>query len=93
MADPAANNNLDAYLADPNNNVVDNMGNNNNGNDDDMVGLMQNYRDDMIASSSSRSRPHKGTHPPQNYEPNAFQEVPIPPGAGAMTRALFAVIN
>ena len=65
MADPDANNNLNAHLADPNNNVIDNMGNNNNnGNDIDMVDLDQNYREGMTASSSYRSRPHEDAHPP-----------------------------
>ena len=42
MADPAANNNLNAHLADPNNNIIDNMGNNNNRNSVDMADLVQN---------------------------------------------------
>ena len=96
MANPAAinNNNLDAHLADPNNNnVVDNMGNNKNRNDVDIAGLVQNYRDCMTASSSSHSRPHEGAHPPQNYEPNVFQEVPVPADADTTIRALFEAIN
>ena len=66
---------------------------NNNGNDVDMTDLVQNYRDGMTVTLSSRSRPYEDAHPPQNYEPNVFQEVPVPADADTTIRALFEAIN
>ena len=90
MADQAVDNNQNAHLADPINNIDDHsVGNNIN-----MVSPEQNYRDVLTASSSFRSQLcDDDYHPPKNYKPNAFQEVPVPADANATTRALFVAIN
>ena len=52
------------------------------------------YRDGATASSSSLPRRHEDDRPPpQNYQHVQFHEIPVPAGADATTRELFAVIN
>ena len=74
MADKAVDNNQNAHLSDPNNNIGDNnIGNDNTDNNIDMVGPEKNYRDRLTTSSLTRLQPHEDNyHPPHNYEPNAY---------------------
>ena len=95
------NNNVDDNNAGTNNvsPVGHNTGNNNNtdnnniGHAVDMPSSLE-YRDGLTVSSSSLSRRIEDDRRPfQNYQSNIFQEVSVPAGADAMTRALFATIN
>ena len=53
-----------------------------------------NYRDGVTASFSSIPPRLEEDHPiPLNYPAVQFHEVPVPAGADATTRALFAAIN
>ena len=93
--------NLNVCVIDVNNNITDNNADLDNAgtvghntvHGVNMPGPYE-YKDGATASSSSLPRRHEDDRPPpQNYQHVQFHEVPVPVGADATTRALFAAIN
>ena len=100
MADQTAENMNFRIINVNNNNTDNNAGLDNAGtaghNTTPTINMLvpSNYRDGATASSSSiPPRLEDDRPPPQNYQPIQFHEVPVPAGADATTRALFAAIN
>ena len=100
MADQTTEN-MNVCIVDVNNNIIDNnAGLDNAGtaghNTAPAINMLgpSDYRDGATASSASLPpRLEDDRPPPQNYQPIQFHEVPVPAGADAKTRELFAAIN